>query len=106
MATYITKQLRGSGLIKLEKPYPNGNNINNYPQKDGGFRPHIWIKGSLNEAQRKFCDAYSIHYNQSFNGAEVYLQPKGTSKVVYGTIEMLKYMELLKPVISVLNSLR
>ena len=102
------KVMKGSGYIQLREVYPNGINVNNYPQFDGTdnkgvFKPHIHIPGELNEAQSLFVDTYGLHKTKAWGNTEIRLN--NTDATITGVSPMLRVFEDLKVIADVFVAL-
>jgi hypothetical protein len=102
------KVMKGSGYIQLREVYPNGINVNNYPQFDGTdnkgvFKPHIHIPGELNESQALFVEAYGLHKTKAWGNTEIRLSSDNAT--ITGISPMLRVFEDLKVIADVFVAL-
>ena len=95
------------GRIGLIKIFGKGVTVNTYPQKGGGFQPHINYPsalGQLTDNQLNILEQYGLRARTSAfgnDGGYTHIYFKGTSKVD-SNIEALSLMEALKPIASAL----
>jgi len=105
MGTYQPNEMK-DGRIQLEKNYPNGVAIRNYPHEEySKYEPHIYLPyNSLNEGHYKLLDSINgVKYKKTFRGLMIRFED---SYYVPTLQQSIQVMNNLSPIAQILNRIK
>ncbi len=105
MGTFTPNEMR-DGRIQLEKSYPNGVVIRNYPHEEySKYEPHIYLPyNTLNESHYKLLDSINgVKYKRTFRGLMIRFED---SYYVPTLQQSIQVMNNLSPIAQILNRIK